>query len=88
MSKQPKVVMYGTSSCPYCMAARMLFKKKSIEFEDISVSGDAQRRQEMEQLSGGRTVPQIFVDGKPLGGFDDVDALDQEGKLDELLGRA
>lgn len=80
--------MYGTSSCPYCMAARMLFKKKNVEFEDISVAGNPQLRQEMEQRSGGRTVPQIFIDGKPLGGFDDIDALDRDGKLDELLGRA
>jgi glutaredoxin 3 len=88
MSEQPSVIMYGTASCPYCMAARMLFKKKSVDFEEISVAGDALLRQEMEQLSGGQTVPQIFINGKPVGGFDDVYALDQQGELDKLLGRA
>ena len=88
MAEQAKVVMYGTAMCPYCAAARMLFKKKNIEFEDIPVQGNADLRAEMEAKSGGRTVPQIFIDGEPVGGFDDVYELDQSGKLDELLGRA
>lgn len=80
--------MYGTSTCPYCMAARMLFKKKSIAFEDISVAGNAELRAEMERLSGGYTVPQILIDGEPLGGFDEIDALDEQGELDRILKRA
>lgn len=88
MSQQPKVVMYGTATCPYCMAARMLFKKKSVAFEDISVAGNPELRATMQELSGGNTVPQIFIDDKPLGGFDEVYELDQQGELDRILGRA
>ena len=83
---KPKVVLYGTAFCPYCLAARMLLKKKGVDFEDISVSGDDGLRNKMEQLSGGRTVPQIFIDDKPIGGFDDMNKLDREGQLDEMLG--
>lgn len=86
MSKQAKVVMYATSMCPYCMAARMLFKNKGVEFEDISVSGDSALREKMAAMSGRRTVPQIFIDDKPLGGYDDIAALDRTGELDKLLG--
>lgn len=86
MTKQAKVVMYGTATCPYCMAARMLFKKKGVEFDDISVSNNPELRAEMEQRSGGRTVPQIFIDEEPVGGFDDIYELDEKGELDELLG--
>lgn len=78
--------MYGTATCPYCMAARMLFKKKGVEFDDISVSNNPELRAEMEQRSGGRTVPQIFIDEEPVGGFDDIYELDEKGELDELLG--
>lgn len=86
MSGKPRVVMYGTKFCAYCAAARMLFKKKNIDIEDISVQDDPERRAEMERLSGRRTVPQIFLDDKPLGGFDDVYELDRSGELDRLLG--
>jgi len=82
------VVMYGTAMCPYCAAARMLLTKKKVTFEDISVSGDAALRATMEQLSGQRTVPQIFIDDKPVGGFDDIYELDQKGELDRMLGLA
>jgi glutaredoxin 3 len=89
MSEQhPTVVMYGTETCPYCTAARMLLKKKGVEYEEILVSRDAERRAEMERLSGRYTVPQIFIDDEPIGGFDDLYALDREGRLDELLGIA
>lgn len=80
-----RIVMYSTETCPYCMAARMLLKKKGVEFTDISVSGDTERRAEMEQRSGRRTVPQIFIDDQHIGGFDDLSALDRDGKLDPLL---
>lgn len=80
--------MYGTATCPYCLAARMLFKKKGVEFDDISVSNNPALRAEMQERSGNRTVPQIFVDDQPLGGFDEIDDLDRRGELDELLGLA
>lgn len=87
MGEQPKIVMYGTPYCPYCSAARMLLKKKNATYEEISVSDDAPRRAEMEKLSGRRTVPQIFIDEEPIGGFDELYELDQQGELDRILGR-
>lgn len=79
--------MYGTPYCSYCMAARMLLEKKGVAFDEISVSGDPAMREQMEKLSGRRSVPQIFVGDQPVGGFDDLYTLDQEGELDKLLGR-
>ena len=77
--------MYATRHCSYCMAARMLFKRKGIEFDDILVSGNNELRSKMEQQSGQWTVPQIFIDGEPIGGFDELDALERDGTLDTLL---
>lgn len=84
----PRIVVYGTEFCPYCTAARMLLTKKGLEFEEVPVSGDADKRREMERMSGRHTVPQIFIDGEPIGGFDELYTLDQEGRLDEILGRS
>lgn len=64
----------------------MLLTKKKVAFKDISVSGDAGLRAKMEELSGQRTVPQIFIDDQPVGGFDDIYRLEQQGELDRLLG--
>jgi len=80
--------MYGTAFCSYCGAARMLLKRKGVEFEEINVSMDSSKREEMERQSGRRTVPQIFIGGKPIGGFDELYSLDQDGQLDRLLGRS
>ena len=77
--------MYSTEQCPFCLAARMLLKKKGVAFEDILVSQDAELRARMEQLSGRRTVPQIFINDEPIGGFDELYRLDKQGELDELL---
>lgn len=79
------VVMYSTEQCPFCLAARMLLKKKGVSFEDILVSDNAALRATMEELSGRRTVPQIFINDEPVGGFDELYALDQQGELDKLL---
>ncbi len=81
-----KVVMYGKWLCPYCMMARRLFKNKGVKYTEISVSWNRKRWDEMEQKSGGNTVPQIFINDEPLGGYDDIAALDQEGELDKKLG--
>ena len=64
----------------------MLLKKKGLDYEDILVSNDEDKRREMERLSGGHTVPQIFINDEPIGGFDELYSLDQEGRLDEMLG--
>ena len=86
-NETPKIVVYGTEYCSYCAAARMLLKKKGLNFDDILVSHDDDRRREMERLSGGTTVPQIFIDGEPIGGFDELYSLDKDGRLDRMLGR-
>lgn len=88
MGQQPKVVMYGTVTCPYCAAARMLLTKKGVTFEDISVAKNPELRSRMERVSGGYTVPQILINDEPVGGFDEIYELDERGELDELLGKS
>jgi glutaredoxin 3 len=83
-----KVKMYSTRFCPYCIRARMMLESKGIEFEDIGVDGDPERRREMMELSGRRTVPQIWVGDTHVGGYDDLAALEYQGALDELLEMA
>ena len=83
----PVIVIYGTEFCSYCTAARMLLKKKGLNYKDILLSQDDDKRREMERRSGGRTVPQIFINDEPIGGFDELYSLDQDGRLDDLLGR-
>jgi glutaredoxin 3 len=84
----PRVVIYTTSYCPYCFRAKALLRSKNVEFEEIDVSHDPARRAEMEHLSSGTTVPQIFIDAQPIGGFDDARRLDAIGELDRLLRRS
>lgn len=81
-----EVIMYSTRFCPYCMRARRLLKNKGVSFEEMPVGGDRALWAEMEQKSNRNTVPQIFIDGKSVGGFDDIAALNQAGELDPLLG--
>ncbi len=82
----PKVVIYTTKYCPFCTSAKALLRSKHIDFEEIDVTHDEHLREEVTRLSGRRTVPQIFVDGKSVGGFDDIKELDISGDLDRLLG--
>lgn len=82
----PKVVMYAAGWCPYCARARQLLAAKGVAFEEIDV--DVTGREEMIRRSGRSTVPQIFIDGKHVGGSDDLHALDAAGQLDTLLGRS
>ena len=79
------VKMYTTRTCPYCSAARRLLDGKGVTFEDIDVGADPELRRHMEELSGRYTVPQVFINDKPVGGYDDIAALDQDGELDKLL---
>jgi glutaredoxin 3 len=87
MTAAPKIELYGTEYCAFCAAARMLLKKKGLAWEEIPVSGDPDARREMEARGGRRTVPQIFIDGQPVGGFDDLYELEKSGELDRILGR-
>ncbi len=82
----PKVTVYSTLLCPYCFAARRLLKNKGIEFEEIRVDKQPEKRQEMIQRSGRFTVPQIFIDDFHVGGYDDMVELNRKGKLDALFG--
>lgn len=82
----PKVVMYSTELCPYCrMAERLLLARGVATIEKVCVDRDSERLFEMIAKTGRRTVPQVFVGGHHVGGFDDLLALDRRGKLDALL---
>ncbi len=84
-----EVVIYSTMFCPYCHRAKALLKAKGVEFTDIDVMMDPAKREEMTRVSGGgRTVPQILINGTPIGGCDELHALERQGKLDQLLGVA
>lgn len=79
------IEMYSSNYCPYCMRARHLLQQKQVTFNEIIVDSDAQLRRTMEQRSGRRTVPQIFIAGKAIGGCDELYALERQGQLDSLL---
>jgi len=88
MSAMPNIVMYSTAFCGYCQRARNLFERKGVEVREIKVDEDPKEREIMLQRSGGRrTVPQIFIGERHVGGFDDLAALDRSGELDKLLGQ-
>ena len=81
-----KVVMYSTAVCPYCQRAEMLLKQRGvIEIEKIRIDLDPAQRDAMMQKTGRRTVPQIFIGERHVGGFDDLAALDRQGALAPLL---
>lgn len=80
-----KVVIYTTDWCPYCKGAKQLLQAKKVDFEEIDVTDDPARRAEMERLSQRRTVPQIFIDGRPIGGYDDARYLDSTGSWTSCL---
>jgi glutaredoxin 3 len=82
---QPDVVIYLTGWCPYCQRARALLSKKGIQFREIDVDDDPKLREEMVARSGRRTVPQVFIGDKHVGGCDDLFALDGRGELDRLI---
>lgn len=80
----PPVVIYTKDYCPYCQAALRLLDGKGVKYDRIEVTSAA-IQDEMAKKAGRRTVPQIFIAGKPVGGCDDLHALDAAGKLDALL---
>lgn len=81
----PKVVIYTKPFCPYCSRAEALLSKKGVDYEEIVASMDPELREEMRQRSGRMTYPQIFIGDHHVGGFDELFALEQDGKLDALL---
>jgi glutaredoxin 3 len=82
------VLVYSTDYCPYCVRAKQLLTRKGVAFDEVRVDQDLAQRQLMEQRSGRRTVPQIFIGDRHVGGFDDLYALERRGELDALLAQA
>lgn len=81
------IEVYSSLWCPFCARAKALLNRKGVEYREIDVDRDPNLRQQMMQRAGGRrTVPQIFVDGRHVGGSDDLAALERAGELDALLG--
>jgi glutaredoxin 3 len=84
-----RIILYTTPFCGYCTAAKRLLRGKELDFEEVDVSFDADRRAEMsERAQGLRTVPQIFIHGRHVGGYDELAELEREGKLDAWLANA
>ncbi len=81
----PKVIMYTTAICPYCVRAKRLLDHKGVDFEEIRIDGDMDQMRVMMERSRRQTVPQIFIDDHHVGGFDDLAKLESYGKLDEML---
>ena len=79
------VTVYSTRVCPYCMRAKALLDDKQVPYSEILVDVDTDKRAEMMEKSGRRTVPQIFIGATHVGGFDELYALERDGKLDALL---
>lgn len=79
------ITIYTTPVCPYCTRAKSLLEQKGQSWNEVDVSDDEERAKMIELAGGRRTVPQIFIGQTHVGGFDDLAALDREGKLDELL---
>jgi glutaredoxin 3 len=80
-----QVRVSSKKNCPYCVRAKALLDRKAIPYEEIDVEGNDDLRIWLAEASGQKTVPQIFVGERPLGGFSDIDALDKQGKLDPIL---
>ena len=80
-----RVVMYATAACPFCQSAERLLVPKGAAIEKIRIDLEPERRAEMMKMSGRRTVPQIWIGERHIGGCDDLYALDRQGGLDPLL---
>jgi glutaredoxin 3 len=77
--------MYTTRWCGYCVRAKALLDSKQLHYEEISLDDDPHFRQRLQELTGGWTVPQILIDGRPIGGYTELWRLERDGRLDELL---
>jgi glutaredoxin 3 len=83
----PDIEIYSTAICPYCIAAKNLLKSKGLAWRELRIDLDPEARKAMdERTHGARTVPQIFINGTLVGGFDRLAAAERSGKLNELLG--
>ena len=80
-----EVVIYSTGYCGYCVRAKQLLERKGVAVTEIMVDRDPVQREQMERITGRRTVPQIFIGGRHVGGYHDLSALERAGQLDALL---
>ena len=80
-----RIRVYSTRWCGYCVRAKALLESKGIEYEEISLDDEPAFRQKLFDLTGGWTVPQILIDGRPIGGYTELWLLDREGRLDDVL---
>lgn len=80
-----RVRVYSTLICPYCIRAKLLLKQRGIAFEEIDVTGDPEARRWLRETTGRKTVPQIFIDDEPIGGFEELRTLDRSGELERRL---
>jgi len=79
-----RVVVYTTTYCPYCVRATALLRNKGIGYREVDVTGNTELRRWLRETTGRLTVPQIFIDDQPIGGYDDLAALEKDGKLNQL----
>ena len=75
------VKIYSTNLCPYCANTKRFLNEKNIEFDEINIETEGMSREDLEKITGGRTVPQIVIDDTPIGGYKDLITLDSEGKF-------
>jgi glutaredoxin 3 len=80
-----RVQIYTTAWCGYCVRAKALLDSRGIEYDEINLDSDAHFRQRLLDLTGGWTVPQILIDGRPIGGYTELSRLDKSGRLAEQL---
>ncbi len=85
-AKMPPVKIYTTPYCPYCHAAKDLLADRGVEFTEVDVTGDHGERARLVEVTGQRTVPQIFIGEESIGGYNELATLDGRGQLDTLLG--
>lgn len=81
-----QVTIYTTLVCPFCVRAKRLLDHKGVAYDEVDVSYDVALREKMIAESGRRTVPQIFIDGTPVGGYEELQSLEDRGELDPMLG--
>lgn len=80
------IIIYSTMMCPFCVRAKQLLDSKGVVYQEIRIDEDMAKREEMLEKSGGRkTVPQIFINGNHVGGFDDLRVLNEQGELDKII---
>ncbi|MGO1367767.1 MAG: glutaredoxin 3 [Senegalia sp. (in: firmicutes)] len=84
MSKDVKI--YTTSTCPFCLRAKRLMDNKGVEYEEIEISNNMEKLEELKKETNSSTVPQIFVDNKFIGGCDEIVALHKKGEFDQVFG--